>query len=182
MSLSNVVPGRYTAQIKDWGIQEKQINDDDVLEAWISFDFKDQAGAMQSITWKRLILKKDGDRNKNVNLALEACGMELDEEGNADMVKFMGSDALKTTEPVDITIVDQEHNGKTYKNVEWVNKVGGGQVNKMTGEEKLSMEQKLIKMGLGKKKPKPKNRAPGADAKAAPGKGTAANDDEELNF
>lgn len=168
MSLAHVVPGRYIASIRDWGLVEKEINGDDAIEAWISFDFKDQAGGLQSITWRRLVMTKDGDRSKNVNLALIACGMEPDDDGNVDLVRFMDTDALNMKEQVDITIIDQpsKDGSKTYKNVEWVNKVGGGQRNKMTGDDKLTMEQKLVKMGLGKKRPKktpPKNHAPGAD-------------------
>lgn len=178
MSLAHVVPGRYTANIKDWGIVEKEINGDEALEAWISFDFKDQNGGLQSITWKKLVMTKDGERAKNVNLALAACGMEpMDDDGNVDMVAFMDSAALDMKTPVDITIVDQpsRDGSQVYKNVEWVNKVGGGQRNKMTSDEKLTMEQKLVKMGLGKKKPKVKNHAPGAG-------GNVADERDEIPF
>jgi hypothetical protein len=178
MSLSQVVPGRYTASIRDWGLEEKQINGDDAIEAWISFDFKDQAGGMQSITWKSLVLKRDGTRNKKTFDTLETCGMKPDPDtGEINLVRFMDADALNMQEPLDITIIDQpsKDGTKIYKNVEWVNKVGGGQRNKPTGEAKLSLEQKLIAQGLGKAKARPKNHAPGA---SSPG----ANDNPEIPF
>lgn len=178
MGLATVVPGRYTASIKDWGLQDAE-HLEGQIEIWIAFDFKDQAGGMQSITWKKLVMTKDGKRAKNVNMALEACGMEPDDEGNIDLVRFMDADALNMQEQVDITISDQpsKDGSKMYKVVEWVNKLGGGQMNKMTGDEKQTMAQRLVSAGLGKapkKKAPPKNHAPGA--------GTGANDDEPLPF
>jgi hypothetical protein len=178
MSLSQVVPGRYTANVKDWGLEEKQIGGDDVIEAWISFDFKDQAGATQSITWKSLVLKRDGTRNKRTFDTLETCGMTPDAEtGEINLVRFMDADALNMQEPLDITIIDQpsKDGTKIYKNVEWVNRVGGGQRNKPSGEARLTLEQKLIAQGLGKAKARPKNHAPGAS-------GPGADDNPEIPF
>jgi len=170
MGLQSVVPGRYTSSVVDWGISEVE-RLDGALEAWIKFDFKDQAGQMQSIVWKSLILTKAGERNKKTFSTLAVCGRE-----DGDMIKFMEPDGLNTSEMVDITIDDEVYGEKTYKVVAWVNKLGGGQRNKPEGEAKLSLEQKLAHMGLGKiphKKAQPKNYAPGSES---PGS------DDELKF
>jgi hypothetical protein len=165
MGLGQVVPGRYAAMIKDWGMLEVE-RLDGALEAWITFDFTDQSGSLESITWKGLIMTKAGDRNKNTTNALLACGLK-DEN---DLVKFMDPDGLDMKTPVDITIIDKPNKdgSKTYKTVEWVNKTGeapSGFYKTMATEEKSTMAQKLVAMGLGKAKPRKsavKNHAPGA--------------------
>lgn len=165
MGLGSTVPGRYTAQIKDWGVRE--VIELGTIECWIAFDFKDQAGGMQSISWKGLLHKKDGERNKKTFKTLVDCGLESE-----DIIEFMESpSALNTQEMLDITIEDQlGKDGNTYKTVEWVNKVGGGQRNKPEGQAAMDLKSKLAAMGLGKIKPgkaaaakKPQNYAPGAD-------------------
>ncbi len=167
MGLGQVVPGRYKAQIKDWGMNENE-RMDGALEAWISFDFKDQANEAQSITWKGFVQTREGNINKKTATTLETCGAKLMDAGMVDMVHFMDSDGLDTTIPVDITIIDQpsKDGTKVYKNVEWVNAVGSapaGQLTKPTGDAKKSIESRLANLGLGKMKPKVKNHAPGAE-------------------
>ncbi len=175
MGLGQVAPGRYSAMVKDWGLNEVE-RLDGALEAWVSFNFIDQANEEQEIVWKSLVMTRAGDRNKKTTMTLETCGLV-----DGDMIKFMEPDALDMKTPLDITIVDQpsKDGTKVYKQVEWVNRSGempaGGAPKKVTGDAKQSMEQKLIAMGLGKpratNKPTVRNHAPGAeDEMSAAGK------------
>jgi hypothetical protein len=163
MGLNQVVPGRYTAQIKDWGLREvPQL--DNAIEAWISFEFKDQAEQLQTINWKGLVLTKAGARNKKTATTIETCGYKHGE----DLMPFMDQGALDMATPVDITIIDEMFGDKVYKNVEWVNAVGdvGGGTAKATPEQAKSIQDKLIKSGLGKPKAKVKNHAPQSTGQA----------------
>ena len=176
MSLGQVIPGRYTANIKDWSLREvEQIPG--AIEAQIQFDFKDQAGGLQTVTFKQLTLTKEGKPNKKLIKTLDACGYKHVniETGEMNLVPFLETDALDMTEPVDITIIDKpsKDGSKVYKEVEWVNRVGGGQVNKPTEEQAKSIADKLVASGVGKPKARPKNFAPGA---------AGQDDGEELGF
>ncbi len=168
MGLESVVPGRYQAQIVNWGVREVE-KLDGAPEAWVSFEFEDQAGVSQTITWKGLFKTTAGEDNKKTKKTLETCGMKSD-----NFILLMDetdSTTLDKATPLDITIVDNvsADGSKTYKNVEWVNAVGdvgSGQNVKLTGDAAMSLAQKMARMGLGKMPSKGKapvkNYAPGA--------------------
>ncbi len=169
MGLEQVTPGRYEASIVDWGIRCVP-KLDDAIEAWVQFEFQDQAGDSQTITWKSLVLKKDGDRNKKTFTSLAACGLVDD-----DMIRFTSApDALDKSVNVDITIVDNPSadGSKVYKNVEWINALGqgggGANIEKPQGDDLSAIQQRLAAMGMGKlARPAGKGAA---SAKTAPAK------------
>ncbi len=174
MGIGQVVPGRYNASLVDWGLREvPQL--DDAIEAWISFNFLDQSGESQDISFRSLVKTKAGNINKKLMKTLEACGyahVNVEAE-TLDLVPFMDQTALNTAVKVDITIVDKpsKDGTKIYKEVEWVNAVGdvgGGVMSKPNAEQSKSLADKLIASGVGKPKPRVRNHAPTGKAGQPP--------------
>lgn len=179
MGLESVVPGRYRAEIVNWGVREVE-KLDGAPEAWISFEFKDQSGNQQTITWKGLFKTKEDKANKKTAKTLATCGFKGD--NFIMLLDENDSTVLDKTAPVDITIVDNPSadGSKVFKNVEWVNAVGDngpGGNSKLTGDAAVTLAQKMARMGLGK--------APAAKAPVhnyAKGPKESAPDSDDLPF
>ena len=176
MSLKDVKPGRYTAKVKDWGLEEvEQL--DGAIKAVVIFDFETGEDEWETIKWDGFIQKRDGGINQKTVDSLKVCGLS----GTfVDLVE--GGPGLDTSKDIEITI---EHDGQYHK-VEWINEPGGGQytANKEAGSDLvkrlkgLSLEAGLSKSKTASKKKtttKVKNHAPGAED-------SGVDEDEEIPF
>lgn len=148
--------GRYSAQIKDWGVREVPALK--TVEAFIQFEFK-EGDETYALTWKGLFLKKDGSPNKKTYDTLKTCGFT---GKNIEALTTTGSlDNMKT---YDITL--KRENG--FINVEWVNDpnaVASGRVSDvktLAGYDLSKINGELAKMNMSEPAKRViKNHAPG---------------------
>jgi len=189
MSLKDIEPGRYSANVIDWDVVEvTQL--DGKLQLAIKFAFYPDDDRIEEIWWKGFFQKKDGEPSKKTLETLVTCGFKY--KKFADIGK---ADALNTEKELEITV---EKNDQGYHEVEWVNEPGAGAVagslGKEAGAKKLSGLDSVLGGELAKlrqekgaeeksspkskKSKKVKNHATGEEVDSPGG----IDDDEEIPF
>jgi hypothetical protein len=162
MSLDKLVPGRYPAKVKSWGMKEIESTGPmgGQLKVIVQFELVPKG----AITWEGLLLTKDGQRNKKTFTILSTLGFE----DHDDMTKFFAENALPKDKEFELTVIDAVVKDKIYKRVDWVNTPGGAGLTPKPAELN-SIKDKLVSLGMAKAGPSlPPNLAPQATASALP--------------
>lgn len=128
--------GRHSAVVKDYGISETQGGDPQVF---IKFDV-----AGEDITWFGSL--KEGKAQEISLKALLAAGFTG--KDISELLDGPDGGAIPLGIEVSLVIEDHEYNGKKSLRVQWVNKPGGGGVQRA---DAATAKAKLAKLGLAGK-------------------------------
>lgn len=130
-----IKPGKYKANILDYGIGQTKSGDPQVM---IQLNYQDSDQDVHEITWFGSL--KEGKAQEITIETLLRCGMK----GN-DVAAVAGgieSDTLDVAPQYTIAITPHEYQGKTSMRVAWISNGGAG-----LAEKKISKQEAATKLG-----------------------------------
>jgi len=132
--------GRYSAVVKDYGISETKAGD---AQVFIAFDVTHSEG-VSPLTWFGSL--KEGKAQEITLKGLLAAGFTGKDV--TDLIDGPDGGAIPLGTEVSVVIESEEYAGVTRQKIQWVNKPGGGGVQRA---DATSAKAKLLKLGLGGK-------------------------------
>lgn len=132
--------GRYSAAVKDYGISETKAG---AAQVFIAFDVTHDDGT-SSLTWFGSL--NEGKAQEITLKGLLSAGFTGKDV--TDLIDGPDGGAIPLGTEVSVVIESEEYDGKTTPRIRWVNKPGGGGVQRADAS---TAKAKLAKLGLAGK-------------------------------
>jgi hypothetical protein len=111
--MSIVKPGKYVAKVVDYGIPE--IQPGKIACVALTFEFKDDT-SLRQLTWFGYL------SDAAIGIAIK--GMITAGLKSNDLLTLLGPEAFHDKE-VQITVENEEYDGKTRARIKWINEISG---------------------------------------------------------
>lgn len=127
-----IQPGKYEAKIVNYDITENKKGEPQVA---ILFEFHDRDGSRREYTWYGGLTHEKG---REITLkALLTCGFTGKNVADLSGGIQGGQAHLDIATPVEIDIQDRTYEGKTFTEIKWINRLGGGKWIKPMEKDKV---------------------------------------------
>lgn len=113
--MSTLVAGNYKGRVKDYCLQKSK---NGVLSVAVQFQLSEHEN---TVLWNGYFTEKTTENTKKALKALNISTNKI-----ADLYSGRASGLLDVDKEVELDIIIEEHEGKKYAKVNWVNEVGGG--------------------------------------------------------
>lgn len=117
--METIKAGTYEAKVVDYGVTKTKKGDPMVM---VRFTIYDAEGSAHNITWYGTFSSPKSQEISSEALAV--CGMKT--KNFAELANGAGSGVLDQNKVVQLTVVNEEWEGKTRTKVKYINPPGGG--------------------------------------------------------